>query len=124
VHRSTLALWKQQSDFTGLVSEHRARLKGQCSDNSLRSRRSVRLEKTRIRGLKLQMAILLIAEANLTDREIAKQLKVSFRALEEANERPYFGKRVEETRSILAQLRARVGDGEFREDPGISMKGT
>src|SRR5260370_27480526 len=82
VHRSTLALWKQQSDFRALVSIHRATVGKQSASTGI-SRRDGRTAKTTIRGVRLQMAIKLVAEQSLTDDEIAMRLRVRLSTLAE-----------------------------------------
>ena len=54
-----------------------------------------------LRGLKLQLAIRLVAEGNWTDQEVAKRLHVTRATLEEIKARPYFADRLEEERSTL-----------------------
>jgi hypothetical protein len=100
VHRSTLALWKQESDFRALVSIHRATVGKQSASTGM-SRRNVRTAKTTIRGVRLQMAIKLVAEQSLTDDEIAKRLRVRLGTLEELKRDPLFAKRVDDTRHGL-----------------------
>lgn len=59
----------------------------------------------RIRGLRLQMAIALVAEGNLTDNEIAARVKIRLGTLQELKRDPLFVRRVEETRALNAQGR-------------------
>jgi hypothetical protein len=54
-------------------------------------------------GKKLQMAYLLLAEGKLTDDEVAARLGVRRRTLEEAKQRPYFERRIEEIRSVISR---------------------
>jgi DNA-directed RNA polymerase specialized sigma24 family protein len=100
VHRSTLALWKQQADFRALVSIQRAAVRKQSVSTGI-SRRNRRTAKTTIRGVRLQMAIKLVAEQSLTDDEIAMRLRVRLGTLEELKRDPLFAKRVDDTRDGL-----------------------
>jgi hypothetical protein len=61
--------------------------------------------KAAFRGLKLQMAIRLVAQEDRTDEEIAKVLRVNLPTLQEAAAAPYFAKRVEEERLTLRMER-------------------
>jgi hypothetical protein len=68
---------------------------GFCQSLTWRIRRYMK-----IRGLKLQMAIQLVAERNLTEAQIAERVGVSVRALLELMEHPIFLRRVEEVHRI------------------------
>jgi hypothetical protein len=68
--------------------------------------------RTAFRGLKLQLAIRLVAEASLTEEEIAVRLRVKLQTLKEVTADPYFAKRVEEERSNLKredEIRPKLG---------------
>jgi hypothetical protein len=54
-----------------------------------------------MRGLKLQMAIQLVAEERLTEIEIATRLNVSVGSLLKLNSHPVFTRRVEQERATL-----------------------
>ena len=60
------------------------------------------VKRARLMGKKLQMAYLLLAEGKLTDDEVAARLGVRRRTLEEAKQRPYFERRIEEIRSVIS----------------------
>jgi hypothetical protein len=59
------------------------------------------------RGLKLQLAIQLVAEERLTESEIATHLNVSPGSLTKLNRDPIFARRVGQERAILARERFR-----------------
>ena len=102
VDRSTLARWKQHQDFSQLVTSLIAELKAAAMKNG-----EFHAEpELRIRGLKLQMAIALVAEGNLADNEIAARVKIRLGTLQELKRDPLFIRRVKETRQ--AHIRANL----------------
>jgi hypothetical protein len=94
VDRSTLARWKRLPGFSQLVTRDIARLEEQAMKNGVVHREP----ELRIRGLKLQMAIALMAEGNLTDNEVALCLKIRLGTLEELKRNLLFARRVAEER--------------------------
>src|SRR5579863_629695 len=56
-----------------------------------------------LRGRKLQEALQLVAEGQLSDFQIAERLNVSPRILKATRELPFFEKRVAEIRQVLQQ---------------------
>lgn len=56
-----------------------------------------------LRGKKLQEALLLVAEGQLSDFQIAQRLEVSTRSLVATRELPFFEKRVAEIQLLLQQ---------------------
>ena len=65
------------------------------------------MKANKLMGIRLQMAFLLVAEGALTDQQIAIALRIKSRTLEEARERPYFSRRVEEMQLALKQGKSR-----------------
>jgi hypothetical protein len=63
-----------------------------------RVRGGPKMRRSRMRGLQLQTAMMLVAAAKLSDDEIAKVLNVRLSALAQAMDEPYFTRRVEEMR--------------------------
>ena len=100
VHRSTLAIWKQQPEFAALVSMNASRLSDQGFKPGICGR-DERARKIMIRGQKLQTAIQLVAEQMLTDDEIAIHLQVKLRTLLELKRSPVFIRRVNEVRLTI-----------------------
>jgi hypothetical protein len=100
IHRSTLAIWKQQPEFAALVSMHASRLSDQGLKPGIRGR-DARAGKSMVRGQKLQTAIQLVAEQMLTDNEIVIRLQVKLRTLLALKQSPLFIRRVNEVRATI-----------------------
>jgi hypothetical protein len=56
-----------------------------------------------LRGRKLQEALLLVADGQLSNFQIAQRLEVSARSLEATRELPFFERRVAEIQQLLQQ---------------------
>jgi hypothetical protein len=72
-----------------------------------------------LRGRKLQEALQLVAEGQLSDFQIAERLNVSPRILKATRELPFFEKRVAEIRQVLQQNPG----GATRENPVYDVNG-
>jgi Trp operon repressor len=72
----------------------------------------------RLRGRKLQIAMLLAAEGKMSDREIARHVGVKLRTFNITRGQPFFNKRVDEIRAELQRLPVRE-DGSQKPAPAM-----
>jgi hypothetical protein len=72
----------------------------------------------RLRGRKLQIAMLLVAEGKMSDREIARHVRVKLRTFNITRGQPFFNKRVDEIRAELQRLPVRE-DGSLKPAPAM-----